>query len=111
MSQLWCSKPRSRACAAASSKKRSLEEEGIDRPQKKVRISASSIETSARTAQRMLRAISRTEIASSNVNEEMQSETSISQFGRSGRLIRLLTQFRYWKMMLLAWYSTALRLL
>jgi hypothetical protein len=86
-------------------KKRSLEEEGEDRPQKRVRTSASRVRHArnscasstilgTRTVQRAPRTMYTVETTSSDSGEGRESEDAISQFGRSGRAIRLPTRFR-----------------
>jgi hypothetical protein len=91
--------------AIVRSKKRPLEEDEVDRPQKTVRISTSrtrnagdsrdsSIGRSNRTAQKTPCTASNIEAASSDIHHGLQSEKTISQFGRSGRAIRLPTRFR-----------------
>ena len=91
--------------ATVRSKKRSLEEDRVDQPQKRVRTNTSPIRNAGNSrasstnvntgmAQRVTRMISNKEEAFHDVQEGPQSEDPISQFGRSGRAIRLPTRFR-----------------
>ena len=86
-------------------KKRLLEEDGVDRPRKRMRTSASrtpntsdsrasSIGPSTRVPKKSTRTISNAEIPTNVVNHGVQSEGLISQVGRSGRAVRLPTRFR-----------------
>jgi hypothetical protein len=86
-------------------KKRSLEDARVDQPRKRVRTNASrtrnlgnsrasSIGVITEIAQQATRTISSFETASSSFYEGMQSDGQLSQFGRSGRTIRLPTRFR-----------------
>jgi hypothetical protein len=86
-------------------KKRSLKEDGVDRPQKRVRVnasrtqnagesSASSIRPATRIAQQSTCTTPESEAGSVGENREVQLEEVISHSGRSGRAVRLPTRFR-----------------
>jgi hypothetical protein len=55
---------------------------------------ASSTVSSIKVLKQSTYTISNAEIATNVVNQDVQLESLISQFGRSGRAIRLLTRFR-----------------
>jgi hypothetical protein len=91
--------------AAVQSKKRSLEEDRVDQPQKRVRTNASRIRNATNShpstgksdftiVQHSARTISEEEEASSAVRVEKEVEVPISHSGRFGRTIRLPTRFR-----------------
>jgi hypothetical protein len=86
------------------SEKRALEEDEVQ-PQKRVRTTvsltrnaddsrASSIKVSTRMRRQATGIISNTETAFHGIQEGVQSEGLISQFGRPGRAVRLPTRFR-----------------
>ena len=87
------------------SKKRSLEEDEVDRPQKRARITTSRIRNAgatpksttgphSRIVQSSARTISSTAESSSNVRVVEQSEGPILHSERSGRAVRLPTRFK-----------------
>jgi hypothetical protein len=87
------------------SKKRALEEDEVDQPQKRVRLTvsltrdagnsrASSIGLNTRVPKQSTYMILNTQTALNDVHKGVQSEDPVSQFGRSGRAIRLPTRFR-----------------
>ena len=91
--------------AAVQSKKRSLEEDVVEQPRKRVRTNASrvrsaatshvsSIELDTRTVQDSARTISRTDLNRSGYNTPDLSEGLILTSQRSGRAVRLPTRFR-----------------
>ena len=90
---------------SVQSKKRALEDDEVDQPQKRVRMSvsltrnagdshASSIRLNTRVLKQSTYIISNAKTALNDIHEGVQSEDPISQFGRSGRAIRLPTRFR-----------------
>ena len=91
--------------AATQSKKRSLADDAGDRPQKRVRTNASRTRTAPNSrpasskldtaiAEHSATPISEEGEAPSVVQKGRKLEVPISQFGRSGRTIRLPTRFR-----------------
>jgi hypothetical protein len=89
----------------AQSKKRALEEDEVDQPQKRVRLTvsltrdagnlhASSIGLNTRVPKQSTCMTTNTQTVLSDAHKGVQSEDPISQFGRSGRAIRLPTRFR-----------------
>ncbi len=91
--------------ATVQSRKRSLEEDEVDQPQKRpctnasrIRSTgnsrASSIQVDTRVAQQSIRTISQSENRSEGVQQEIEVDGQISHSGRSGRAVRLPTRFR-----------------
>ena len=91
--------------ASVRSKKRLLEDDGVDQPQKRVRLCASSTRNAGssrvssaragnRTPQHNTQAVLGVERAFNDLDEGTQSEEAISHIVRSGRAIRLPTRFR-----------------
>jgi hypothetical protein len=91
--------------ATVQSKKRVIEDDEVDQPQKRVRTTASRIRTavnsrgssigpSTRVLKQSIRTIANAKTAANVVNQGVQIEHPISQFGRSGRAVRLPTRFR-----------------
>jgi hypothetical protein len=87
------------------SKKRPLEEDEVEQPQKRPRTNASrvrnadnsrasSIKPNTRVAKQSTRTISGTEKEVEGRDKEFQSEEQFSHSGRSGRSVRLPTRFR-----------------
>jgi hypothetical protein len=90
---------------SVQSKKRALKDDGVDQPQKRVRMTvsltrnagdshASSIGLNTRVPKQSTCMISNAKKALNDIHEGVQSEDPISQFGRSGRAIRLPTRFK-----------------
>jgi hypothetical protein len=91
--------------ATVRSKKRSLEEDEVDQPRKRVRTTASrtrnadnsrdsSIRPHTRIVQQLPRTISDTERGVDAEQKDMQLKDLISYSERSGRAVRLPTRFR-----------------
>jgi hypothetical protein len=91
--------------ALVRSKKRSIEEDEVDQPRKRVRTTAprtrdagdshtTSMGLNTGVVQQSSRTISNTERGSAAIDQGIQSEELVSHFGRSGRAIRLPTRFR-----------------
>ena len=89
----------------AQSKKRALKEDEVDQPQKRVRLTvsltreagnlrASSIGLNTRVLKQSTCMTTNAQTSLNDVHKGIQSEDPISQFGRSGRAIRLPTRFR-----------------